>query len=297
VYRNWLLAVSGRLGGLDMPLLAALAPVGAHMYGFLTPHPTGPSPAFNDELAVVATVEPDLVRDELKLTAQGRSVPEPLRPLYDDPVAELPHVLDELTRYWYAAVEPFWPQLQTIATADVFYRTEQFAAGGLADVLDNLHPQVAFNADRLLIHQPHHCTQQYRLTGQGIVLVPCAFSWPALLVSCCDVVQPSLTYPPRGIAGIGAGLHTDRHGPLFTLIGRTRTNLLVALEYPKSTTQLAKELNMSAATISQHLKTLKSTDMITSRRQGRLVLYQRTHAATALLTSFHGDGRLASVIR
>jgi len=69
------------------------------------------------------------------------------------------------------------------------------------------------------------------------------------------------------------------------LIGRTKTSLLVALKHPKSTTQLAKELNKSPAAISQHLKILKAAEMATSRRHGRLVFYQRTSSATALLAS------------
>jgi len=35
-------------------------------------------------------------------------------------------------RYWQAAVEPFWPRLRALSTADLTYRMEQFANGGLA---------------------------------------------------------------------------------------------------------------------------------------------------------------------
>jgi DNA-binding transcriptional ArsR family regulator len=292
MYRRWLSAVSGRLAGLNRPLLAALAPAGAHMYTFLTPRLNGPSPTLEDELATLAVVDADLVRDDLKVTAHGRPIPEVLLPLYEDPVAELPRVLDELARYWRAAMDPFWPQTRAIARADVSYRMEQFAAAGVATVLDNLHHKITFNADRLLIHQPRHCTQRYHQTGQGIVLVPCVFSWPTLFVDCCDPVQPSLSYPPRGIAHIGTDgtdPRNDRHDQLSDLIGRTRTSLLMALEYPKSTTQLAKELDYTLSSVSQHLKILKAVEMVTSSRQGRLVLYQRTPSATALLTSARTD--------
>jgi hypothetical protein len=38
----------------------------------------------------------------------------------------------ERGRYWQAAVEPFWPRLRALSTADLTYRMEQFANGGLA---------------------------------------------------------------------------------------------------------------------------------------------------------------------
>jgi DNA-binding transcriptional ArsR family regulator len=285
LYRRWLVAVSGRLDGLDMPLLTALAPVGAQMCGFLTPRLIRPSPALEDELAMVAAVNPAAVRDEMELAARGGPIPEPLRPLYDDPVTALPRVLDELARYWAAAVAPFWSQVRGIATADVSYRTERFAAGGVARVFVNLHPEITLDGDRLLIDKLRHSNQRYSLNGEGIVLLPCAFSWPALLVSRRDGGQLSLTYPARGIAGIGTEPYIAQRHPLSTLIGRTKTSLLVALKHPKCTTELAKELNISAASVSQQLKILKAAELTTSRRDGRLVYYQRTPSATALLTS------------
>jgi DNA-binding transcriptional ArsR family regulator len=291
VYHKWLSAVSGRLAGLDMELLTALAPVGPHMYDFLLPHLDGPSAALSNELEAVTIVSPDVVRDDLEHTAQGRPIPQPLRPLYEDPAAELPHVVDELAKYFRAAVEPFWPQVQSIITADLIYRMEQFAAGGVANVLSNLHPEIAFKADRLFIDKRHHCSHRFDLTGQGIVLVPSAFSWPALLVGCCDLAQPSLNYPPRGVADIGGDPHADQSNSLVTLVGRTKITLLTSLEYPKTTTQLAKDLDISPAAVSQHLKVLKATGMAAPRRRGRAVLYQRTPAASALLTSIHADGK------
>ena len=293
IYRSWLRAVSGRLGSLNMQMLAALAPAGPLTYDFLAPPLTAPSPTFNDEIAAVARSHPDLIREELKLAAQGRLISAPLQALYDNPIVALPAVLEELARYWCAAVEPFWSQVRTIATADMFFRMEQFAVGGVANILDNLHPEVTFSADRLVIHRSHHCCHKYDLTGEGIVLVPSVFSWPTLVVGCCHMAQSSLNYPARGIADVGAELRIDGSNPLPTLIGRTKLNLLIALEYPRSTTQLARYLGISAPAVSQHLKELKALGMTTSRRHGRLVFYQRTQSATALLASLQIDGHVA----
>jgi hypothetical protein len=38
----------------------------------------------------------------------------------------------ERGRHWQAAVEPSWPRLRALSMADLTYRMEQFANGGLA---------------------------------------------------------------------------------------------------------------------------------------------------------------------
>jgi DNA-binding transcriptional ArsR family regulator len=75
----------------------------------------------------------------------------------------------------------------------------------------------------------------------------------------------------------------EQPDPLAALVGRTRAMLLATLGLPRTTTQLAVQLGLSPAAVSQHLKILKDTSLVTARRRGRLVLYQRTTAATALL--------------
>jgi hypothetical protein len=43
------------------------------------------------------------VRAELDKVREDRPLPAVLRPLYDDPAAHLPSVVEELRRYWQAA--------------------------------------------------------------------------------------------------------------------------------------------------------------------------------------------------
>ena len=116
-----------------------------------------------------------------------------------------------------------------------------------------------------------------------------AFTWPTLSVDCCAVDQPALIYPPRGLAGLWPDRHLEQTNPLSALIGRTRATLLATLALPKTTTQLAEQLQLSPAAVSQHLKILKDTALVTARRRGRMVLYQRTPAAAALLAASRSD--------
>jgi DNA-binding transcriptional ArsR family regulator len=289
MYRTWLSAVQGQLGGLGLELLAALAPTGRYLPAFLLPPPTEPWGVLADELDAVAATPPAAVRAELEKVCEGRPLPTVLRPLYQDPAGQLPAVAGEMHRYWQAAVQPFWPRVRAACTADLAYPMEQFADGGLARVLEHLHPDISFEHDRLHIDKPHHCHHRFDLAGTGIVLVPCAFTWPTLSVDCCAVDQPVLIYPPRGLAELWEEPPAEQTDPLSALVGRTRATLLATLGLPRTTTQLAEQLGLSPAAVSQHLKILKDTALVTTRRRGRMVLYQRTAAATALLAAIRSD--------
>src|SRR6266508_106977 len=87
---------------------------------------------------------------------------------------------------------------RALITADLAYRMEQFADGGVARVLENLHPEIAFANDLLQIDKPQHYHHRFDLAGTGIVLMPCVFTWPTVGVDCGGVDQPVLVYPPRG---------------------------------------------------------------------------------------------------
>jgi DNA-binding transcriptional ArsR family regulator len=289
MYGRWLSAVRPRLDGLLLELLFALAPTGRYLPTFLFPPQTQPWGVLADELERIAASPPAVVRAELDKVREGQPLPAVLAPLYDDPASQLPAVVGELARYWRAAVEPFWQRVRALCTADLAHRMEQFADGGLARVLANLHPDLAFTGELLRIDKPHHCSHRFDLAGTGIVLVPCAFTWPSLGVDCCDVDQPALAYPPRGVAELWQDTGVEQGDPLGALVGRTRAALLATLALPRTTTQLATQLGLSPAAVSQHLRILHNAALVSAQRRGRMVLYQRTAAATTLLAAIPSD--------
>ena len=289
MYGSWLSTVRGRLRGARLELLWGLAPANRHpVPGFLLPPLTEPWAVLAHELDAVAASPPAAVRAGLDTVYQG-GPPAVLRPLYDNPARHLPGVVQELDRYWQEALHPVWPRVRALSMADVAYRTERFATGGLVRVLEDLHPEVSLDRDRLRIDPPHRVHPSFGLAGDGIVLVPCVFSWPTLVVGCWASGQAALIYPTRGVAELWREPPPDPPDPLSALVGRTRAALLAALGLPRSTTQLAGQLEVSPAAVSQHLKVLKDTALVTARRRGRMVLYQRTAAATALLAAVRSE--------
>jgi DNA-binding transcriptional ArsR family regulator len=289
MHGGWLAGVRRQLGGLELELLTSLAPIGHYLPSFLFPPPTGPWGVLAEELDAVAACPPAVVRADLDKVRQDRPLPAVLRPLYEDPAGHLPAVAEAMRRYWQATVEPVWPRLRAVSAADVAYRVERFADGGLARVLADLHPEVALDADRLRVDKPHHCSHRFDLAGMGILLLPCAFIWPTVMVECCETDQPTLTYPTRGVAELWQEASAELTDPLSALVGRTRATLLAVLGLPRTTTQLAGQLGLSPPAVSQHLKVLKDTGLVSARRRGRMVLYQRTAAATTLLEAIRSS--------
>jgi DNA-binding transcriptional ArsR family regulator len=290
MYRTWFMDVRSRLGGLNMELLTALAPAGLAIPSFVIPPPAEPWVDLSGELHAVTSNPPAYVRSELDSVYADVPLPSVLRPLYDDPASHLDAVAEELERYWHAAIAPAWPRLQALSMADVSHRMEQFAAGGVGRVLNELHPEIALHDNRLQIDKPHQCSHQFDLSGAGILLLPCVFAWQATFVECCGVEQPSLTYPPRGTVRFSDPDSTLHPAGLDALMGRTRAALLTLLAVPRTTTQLADGLSLSPGTVSEHLTILKASALVSARRHGRMVLYQRTAVGTALLDAVSTSG-------
>ncbi|MGW4945888.1 ArsR/SmtB family transcription factor [Actinoplanes sp. NPDC004185] len=69
------------------------------------------------------------------------------------------------------------------------------------------------------------------------------------------------------------------------MLGRGRTRLLLELDAPSSTTELARRTGMTAGGVSQHLSVLRAAGLVVAHRRGRSVLNVRTALAEALLSS------------
>ena len=90
-------------------------------------------------------------------------------------------------------------------------------------------------------------------------------------------------YPARGVSALweqpgrpGSGTALQR------LLGGSRAAILLALEDPASTTQLAGTLGQSLGGIGDHLAVLREAGLVARARSGRSVLYRRTPVGDAL---------------
>ncbi len=287
LHAPWLSTVD--LDGVDVELLTSLVRPTGYVPDFLVPTPPGRTATIEASLEQLANTEPDLVVAELEHLARHRVAQQGpgadrravlMRELIADPGRALSRIADEFDRYWRAALEPHWPRMHALLQADLAYRLEELAVGGVAQLFRTLHPSVAFRGDLLTIVKYYEGRAQLR--SRGLLLVPCVFVWPDVMVRTADPL-PCLKYSPRGLGRLWESVPAEADSPLATVVGRTRAVILALLELPMSTTQLAAQLGLSAPTLNVHLTSLRSAGILSSRRDGRAVLYQRTALGDQLL--------------
>ncbi|GII57360.1 hypothetical protein Pth03_57490 [Planotetraspora thailandica] len=89
---------------------------------------------------------------------------------------------------------------------------------------------------------------------------------------------------PRGLGRLWEEHPEQTGSALAGVLGHTRAALLAQLDLPMSTTQAATQMALSAPTLSVHLQALRAVGLLTSRREGRQVLYSRTELGGRLLS-------------
>ncbi|HEY1642472.1 MAG TPA: DUF5937 family protein [Streptosporangiaceae bacterium] len=291
VHRPWRDWVRGRLGDTDLFLLTAVVRPAGYIPDFLVPSPARRSSSIEAGLGQVAAADPAAVAWQLRhLAAHPVAAPGPqraararlLRELAAAPAAGAARIARALDGYWQAALAPHWPRLQALLNADLGGRLEELADGGVTALLRSLHPSVSYTGSVLRIVK--YYDGDAGLSGRGLLLVPCAFAWPDVIVLTAEPSIPTISYSPRGIGTLWQQHPTPAGSALAEVLGRTRAALLGQLDLPMSTTQLAVALGLSAPTLSAHLHALRRAGVVTARRNGRAVLYARTALGDDLLT-------------
>ncbi|MCC5578893.1 winged helix-turn-helix transcriptional regulator [Microtetraspora sp. AC03309] len=276
----WLRVVRPRLAGLDLTELFALVPMRGYLPDFLTPPPDTPLPDFAVELETVRRTRPRTAAEEVACVRS--SDPETLRRFAKDPEAGIQRVADTLRAYWRLAFEEFWPKVYGLLEADVMWRSRILATGGVRELFADLHEAVTWHGDRLMIDKCHDFAGP--ISGDGLLLVPSAFYWPGVAMM-HEPYQPLVYYPARGVGNLWTSGRPCTPGGLGALIGRTRADILTALEEPASTSALARRMELTPGAVSQHLSVLSGGGLVTRRRMGREVLYRRTPIGDALVSS------------
>jgi DNA-binding transcriptional ArsR family regulator len=267
--------VRGQVADLDLlPLLSLLPPEG-YIPDFISPPPQSPVMRIEDELESIRRTAARQVRKELEIFKgqHGGRLPAAAEPLRRRPERELPRLANTMAEYWRRAVEPYWPRILALLSADLRYRATRLTEEGPAGLFDDLHPTMTFEGEWLHIDQPWQGTVE--LGGQGLLLVPTVFSWQRPSVIAIEPWQPTVIYPARGVALLWESEH-EAAPELAGLMGATRARILAALDAPQSTTELAARLGLTPGGVSQHLSVLVKAGLAARERERRVVLYART---------------------
>ncbi|MEU2511634.1 ArsR/SmtB family transcription factor [Streptomyces syringium] len=274
----WRRSVLGGLEALDTGLLMSLVAVRRTLPDFLTPRPASFAPSFEEELASVRRTSPDLVRRDLLAAHAPGPLPGALLDATsadDVRVVGLRDAICELLRqYWESAIKPMWPQMRLLLEADMTYRARQLAVGGARLLFADMHPNLRWHNGVLHIEK---MIGRHRVpsSGRGLLLVPSVFAHkPAPPVS--PEEPPMLAYPSRGVATLWGQAPVVDTPALVSLLGAPKARLLGLLDEPLPTVEIARRLRVTASAVSQHLRVLYATGLVTRARDGRQVLYRRS---------------------
>lgn len=278
----WLRQAEKAATGLDFTPLWLLMPDSGHFPDFLPPPPAGPQTPVEDELARVRATDPALAHEEIALALAGTpgAAETPAgRRMLADPARAVRELADLLERAWEVLVAPHWPRLRELLEADVAFHARLLADDGLERLFAELHPDLSWSDGTLTLRRRSEHDRE--LAGDGLLLIPSAFNWPHVAGGFTAPWQPALVYPVRGIGSLWQTPKAPSDA-LARLLGRGRAAILGSLDEPASTTALAARHRLALSSVSAHLSVLRDAGLLTSRRQGHQVLYERTALGTAL---------------
>jgi DNA-binding transcriptional ArsR family regulator len=240
---------------------------------FFSPPPSGDGEvSFADELRRVRETPPRAARADLEV-ALGGPLPAPL---CRDDLPELS--ADLLTWVWEETVRPYWRRRRRILEADVLARTRQQGQDGWAAAVNDLRPGMRWLGDGdLRINVRARPPRE--ISGARLMFVPVTAGrgW----VAWDEPDRYAVVYPCAG-----ALTEAERPSPpeaLSHLLGPARANVLVLLASPMSTSQLVALTDQGLGSVGRHLKVLREANLITRRRTGRWVVYERTPAGDTLV--------------
>jgi DNA-binding transcriptional ArsR family regulator len=232
------------------------------------------------EFAEVRSTPSCVAERDLEVLRRNRLSSRWARMCPDQFVDEIAALLKD---YWRQELATRWEVIESVNGSDARNRQRGLARDGMGSALQLLHPSVSYERSVIQIEMAlHHC----RLTGkgEGVWLVPSVFRWPKVGVASIPSGAFVISYPAQGAGTIWEERRSRERG-LGALVGRSRAAVLADLNVARSTTALARRLELAPATVSAHLSRLAGAGLVSSAREGRLVLYSRTSLGTLLLNS------------
>jgi DNA-binding MarR family transcriptional regulator len=263
---------------LDRELLEALTGPRGWTPDFLSPYPERPEERLADELAVVRATDGERLARDFRDAYGGAPLPRVVRTGLRQPRAFAGRIADLLEAYWAVALAPWWPRMHAVVQADIQYRSRRLVQEGMGALFADLHRTVRWDGRVLHVAVGDPLQLDVDVAGRRLPLVPTVFSRrPMVLID--PELPPVIAYPARGAATVfadDASATEEDESALADLLGRGRARILLALDEPVSTTDLAHRLGVTPGGVSQHLGVLARSGLALGLRQGRRVVYRRT---------------------
>ncbi|MDQ2585515.1 ArsR family transcriptional regulator [Saccharothrix yanglingensis] len=200
-----------------------------------------------------------------------------VRLLADGPCPVAPSVPAEVVTTLHGVlVAPWAAAVRESVDADRARRAHDLLDGGVHGLLSGFLPHARWEPPVLVVD----CAPggELHLRGRGLRLLPSYFCHGRAVVR--DDPAPVLVYPVERLNAVTA----VRGDCLDALLGPTRGAVLRGVRSGAGTTELARRLGTSAASVSRHTGVLRAAGLVRTARLGR----KTVHSLTALGESLVG---------
>lgn len=271
------------VGGLTprARMLPTLAPPRGYSPDFLTPDLAGDT----DLDAAVERVQQTPRRQlsvNLELLASWREPCGWIRRLGAGDPAVVAALGTGLREYHRLVLAPYWDRITGAIEADRARQAAVFLESGVEGMLAGIHPSIRWQSPVLEIDAKSD--RDIALNGRGIRLIPSFFCWRDPITLLDPDLPPVLVYPvARRPAWSSDANAADGQQRLAALVGRTRASTLRALTMSASTSGVARRLQISVASASEHTRVLREAGLIESRRDQGAVRHSVTRLGRDLL--------------
>ncbi|TJZ55730.1 winged helix-turn-helix transcriptional regulator [Streptomyces piniterrae] len=259
-------------------LLAPLVPTRGYFPDFLTP--AEGLLGMDEALSALRETPAARLHDELSRLSTARPLPSWIRAMAEGETRSLGRLAGTLQRYYEAAVAPYWPRVQGRIEADRATRGRALLDGGADRLLASLPPMLRWRPPVLEADYP--VDRDLHLNGRGLLLLPSFFCRRTPVTFHNPELTPVLVYPVEHQASRPAPPPpSDRC--LGRLVGQTRSAILQGIGVGCTTSELARRVDVSVASASQHATVLREAGLLVTLRQGNAVLHTLTPLGAALL--------------
>ncbi|ROR55174.1 hypothetical protein EDD41_2432 [Luteococcus japonicus] len=212
----------------------------------------------------------------------GRDIPEVLGRTDEQVKANLLAILDD---FWHHCFEAYWPRFRQVLDADVTYRAQMLAAMGPAAALAEVQPHFVVRGHDVLLPLGNDPWQPYEIdtAATGFTMLPTLVKWGMNLPNSGEA-DAVFSYRARGRGRLSEH-QADTMTGLVGILGRTRTELLLSLDEPASSTAIALFMGVTTTAANQHLRALAAAGLLQTSRFGRYVLYERSQVADDLIAA------------
>ena len=262
-------------------LLSVLAPKGTYIPDFLTPDAS--KEGLDAGLAAIMSTPRERLRRELARLALRSPVPDWIRPLSAGDVEFLARLTDELRAYYDSVIAPHHEHIQRGIDADIARRAPAMAEHGIEGLFKSMQDGARWRAPVLEVD--YRVDKDLYLDGRGLRIVPSYFSRGTADSLADTALPPVLVFPIA--QDCRSTLLTAEHArrSLAALLGATRAAVLLAVGSGATTTELARGLSTSPASVSRHTGVLRDAGLITTHRTGAAVVHSLTPLGASLLDS------------